>query len=385
MKFNHHKLAFNLISIYCFSKKQRALFFLITVFFCCILKPTNLNAQEYHLVEINGIVSGNETNNALYKASSSTIPDLVYIRAQRIDGPQDGYFTQNADNIRYTSISKVEGIPANLSRIRFTFLTADRVTPIQPTSFRFGINDIDGPNNEALAATCGDNLTFLGTANPTHINVINMPPNIIAVGTNEENESPTSRLMFQFENVSVVELDNYANDGYLKDFDLNNDYPIKNPILVRCKGYSSSIYTELDDIEEEELAEFKNERNLLMVNTRSIYFDKDEFEIRKDAEEVLEKVLNLFNKYPKLIIEVGSHTDSRADDAYNIELSDNRAKASIAWFVNNGIEPARIFGKGYGETQLVNNCTNEVKCSDEEHGLNRRTEFVVVNPEVLYQ
>jgi outer membrane protein OmpA-like peptidoglycan-associated protein len=344
----------------------------------------NLMAQDYHLVQVVGIVYGNETNDALYKASSPTIPKLAYIRAQRIKGPQDGFFTQNSDNIRYTSISKEEGIPANLSSIRFTFLTSDRITPIQPANFRFVINDIDGPNNEALAVTCEENLKFLGTANPTNINVINMPPIIIAVGSIEENDGPTSRVMFEFENVSVVELNNYANKGYLKDFDMNDDYPINKPILVRCKGYTSSIYTELDTVaSKEEIVEFKNERNLLMVNTPSIYFDEDKFEIRKDAEEVLEMVLNLLNKYPELIIEIGSHTDSRANDTYNIELSENRAKASIAWFVDQGIKPTRIFGKGYGETQLVNNCTNGVKCSNEEHGLNRRTEFVIVNPEVL--
>lgn len=343
-----------------------------------------LAAQDYDLVTITGVISGNETNNALFKAYSKTIPSLAYIKAQRIDGPQNGVFTQKDDNIRYTAISKDEGIPANLSRIRFTFLQADKITPIEPANFRFGINDIDGPNNEALATNCDENLRFLGTANPTNLIVVNMPPNIIAVGAVEESEGPTSRVMFEFDNVSVIELDNYANDGYLKDFDMNDDYPITKPVLVRCKGYSSSIYTELDTINStKEPSEFKRERNLLMVDTPPIYFDKDKFEIREDAEEALNKVLHLLNKYPELIIEIGSHTDSRASDAYNLELSDNRAKASIGWFISKGIDPSRIFGKGYGETQLVNKCSNGVECKDAEHKLNRRTEFVIVNPEVL--
>lgn len=343
-----------------------------------------LAAQGYELVTITGVISGNETNNTLFKAHSKTIESLAYVRAQRIDGPQNGLFTQSGDNIRYTAISKAKGIPVNLSRIRFTFLQADKITPIKPANFRFGINDIDGPNNEALATNCNENLRFLGTANPTNLTVLNIPPNIIAVGAIEESEGPTSRVMFEFDNVSVIELDNYANDGYLKDFDMNDDYPITKPVLVRCKGYSSSIYTELDTINfKEEPSEFKSERNLLMVNTPPIYFDKDKFEIKEAAEKALNKVLYLLNKYPELIIEIGSHTDSRASDAYNLELSDNRAKATIGWFVSKGIKPSRVFGKGYGETQLVNNCSNGVECKYSEHQLNRRTEFVIVNPEVL--
>ena len=343
-----------------------------------------LTAQGCDLVVVTGVVSGSETNNALFKAYSKTIPSLAYIKAQRIDGPQNGLFTQSGDNIRYTAISKAKGIPANLSRIRFTFLQANKITPIEPANFRFGINDIDGPNNEALATNCDENLRFLGTANPTNLTVLNMPPTIIAVGTVEESEGPTSRVMFEFDNVSVIELDNYANEGYLKDFDMNDEYPITKPVLVRCKGYSSSIYTELDTINsKEEPSEFKSERNLLMVNTPPIYFDKDKFEIKKAAEQALNKVLHLLNKYPDLIIEIGSHTDSRASDTYNLELSYNRAKATIGWFVSKGIKPSRVFGKGYGETKLVNKCANGVECKESEHQLNRRTEFVILNPEVL--
>lgn len=342
-----------------------------------------LAAQNHELVAVTGVVFGNETNNALFKVYSKTIPTLSYVRAQRIKGPQDGVFTQVDDNIRYTAISKVEGIPGNLSRIRFTFLKSDKLTPIQPSNFRFGINDIDGPNNEALATNCNENLRFLGTANPSNLIVTNLPLDIIAVGAVEENEGPTSRVMFEFNNVSVVELDNYANDGYLKDFDMNDDYPIPKPVLVRCKGYANNIYTKLGALSAEKPTEFKSERKLLKVNTNPIYFDKDKFEIRKDAEESLIKVLGLLNKYPTLIIEIGSHTDARANDDYNLELSDKRAKASIEWFVNRGIISSRIIGKGYGETQLVNKCSNGVACTGKEHQLNRRTEFVIVNPEVL--
>lgn len=355
-----------------------SIFYIVFVLFC-----DKLIAQNYQMVTVTGIISGSETNNALYKANSSTIRSLRYIRAQRIEGPQDGSFSLKGDNIRYTAKSTVSGIPGNHSKIRFTFLQSDRITPIPPSNLRFIINDIDGPNNEALATNCDANLRFLGTANPTNLNVINMPPNILAIGVVEENDGPTSRVMFEFKDVSVVELDNYANNGYLKDFDMNDDYPISKPIYVRCNSFTSNIYTQKDSVAENQSSEFKNEKELYMVITKPIYFDNNKSDIRNDAVLELKKVVYILNKYPELIIELRSHTDAKADDEYNIKLSNRRAKSSVHWIVKNGINSKRITGKGYGETKLVNECSNGVKCTEEQHQLNRRTEFVVINPEVI--
>lgn len=340
-------------------------------------------AQSFESVKIISVLSGSGTNNALFKATSSTIPSLAYIKAQKIGGPQNGFFTQQGDDIRYTAISSTSGIPGNLSRIRFTFLKSDKKTPIEGNNFRFIINDIDGPDNEALATNCDANLRFLGTANPTNLIVANLPPNIIAVGSLEENDGPTSRVMFEFSNVSVIELDNYANDGYLKDFDMNNDYPISTPLYVRCKTVSSSLYTQNSAEIEKQPIEFEKNNDLVLIKTNTIYFDLDKSEIRADAQKELETVLDILNKYPEIQISIQSHTDSRAQDEYNIKLSNERAKASENWLIEKGINSARISTKGFGETKLVNKCSNGIDCTEEEHQMNRRTEFVVINPEVI--
>jgi outer membrane protein OmpA-like peptidoglycan-associated protein len=120
-----------------------------------------------------------------------------------------------------------------------------------------------------------------------------------------------------------------------------------------------------------------------MIDVNSIYFDYDKFNIRRDAALELDKVVAIMEKYPKLIVESGSHTDSRGPDRYNMVLSDKRAKSTVDYIISRGISPERITGKGYGETQLTNRCSNGVRCSEEEHQLNRRTEFVIVNPEVI--
>lgn len=110
-----------------------------------------------------------------------------------------------------------------------------------------------------------------------------------------------------------------------------------------------------------------------------LYFDFNKWEIRPDAEIEIAKVLQVMEDYPNLEIEIGSHSDSRGSDSYNLKLSDKRAKSTREWLVKNGIAPHRVTAKGYGETQLVNHCEDGVECTEEEHQLNRRSLFVITS------
>ena len=75
---------------------------------------------------------------------------------------------------------------------------------------------------------------------------------------------------------------------------------------------------------------------------------------------------------PNARVEVGSHSDSRDSDHYNLWLSDRRAKSTVQYIVSMGISEERITGKGYGEKQLVNKCGNDVICSDADHALKQK-------------
>jgi outer membrane protein OmpA-like peptidoglycan-associated protein len=110
-----------------------------------------------------------------------------------------------------------------------------------------------------------------------------------------------------------------------------------------------------------------------------IYFDLDKSFIRKDAAYELAKLLAVMQQYPEIKIEVRSHTDSRQTTKYNEKLSDKRAKSTVDWLVKNGINSIRLIGKGYGESQLLNHCTDGVKCTEGEHQANRRSEFIIVS------
>mgnify|MGYP006174448383 CR=1 FL=1 len=118
------------------------------------------------------------------------------------------------------------------------------------------------------------------------------------------------------------------------------------------------------------------DKDRLIIKTDPIYFDYNMWYIRKESKIVLGRVVELMKKYPGMVIEIGSHTDSRGKDKYNLDLSERRAKSTVQYVISKGISPTRITGNGFGETQPKIDCKN--KCTDAEYALNRRSEFLLV-------
>ncbi|PKH52187.1 flagellar motor protein MotB [Tenacibaculum sp. Bg11-29] len=121
------------------------------------------------------------------------------------------------------------------------------------------------------------------------------------------------------------------------------------------------------------------EKGLLKIKIGIIYFALNEARVRINAAIELNKIVILMMQYPKMVIRIESHTDSRNTDSYNLSLSDKRAKSTKEYLIKSGIQPNRIdSAKGYGESQLLNKCSDGVKCSSLEHQLNRRSEFIII-------
>ena len=153
-------------------------------------------------------------------------------------------------------------------------------------------------------------------------------------------------------------------DGYLrKEIEVKTVNDIEAPALEQNIDLST---------------EFIMVGNELLVNIDVIYFDFDKYNIRKDAADELDKVIEVMNKYPELKIHATSHTDSRGPKSYNKRLSNRRAKSSVEYIVSKGIDENRLTNEGLGESQLTNDCSDGKKCTEEEHQLNRRTNFKVV-------
>ena len=114
------------------------------------------------------------------------------------------------------------------------------------------------------------------------------------------------------------------------------------------------------------------------IRLNNIYYDLDDDKILPDAEPDLDFIYDLMVKYPDMVIELSSHTDSRGKDNYNLDLSQRRANSARQYLVLRGIDEKRINPVGYGEKRIINRCTNGVNCSEEEHRNNRRTEFTII-------
>ncbi len=178
------------------------------------------------------------------------------------------------------------------------------------------------------------------------------------------------------------------NATYNMDVDCKEHYSFK----VQMEGYTPNE----EEVNTSERPEYTNKLEIGLhpipipvvevprIILDPVYFDFDKYNIRQsiDADQELDKIVAIMNQYPEMIVSIESFTDSRGDAAYNKILSLNRAKATKEYMVKKGIDANRIVGvKGMGEENLVNACDGSTKCSEEEHQLNRRTEFVIVNPE----
>ena len=124
--------------------------------------------------------------------------------------------------------------------------------------------------------------------------------------------------------------------------------------------------------------QFKEKNGAKYIETKSYIFELDKYDLSNEVKAELNKVIFNMNQNPAISIEVNYHTDSRGPDKYNLELTINRANTTKNYLTSKGINPSRIFTNGYGETRILNKCVNNVKCTNVEHALNRRVEFIVL-------
>lgn len=156
---------------------------------------------------------------------------------------------------------------------------------------------------------------------------------------------------------------NYSSDDKTVETGTENEGEIKN-INFELSNYDDLVV---------------KKKGVEKVDVNPIYFDYDKYDITPPAIEELSKVVFIMRKFPNIRIKIESHTDSRGKDAYNLKLSDNRAKSTRDYIVSQDIDASRIESAiGYGESKLVNKCKNGVKCTEEEHLLNRRSDFIII-------
>lgn len=179
------------------------------------------------------------------------------------------------------------------------------------------------------------------------------------------------------------------NRGYYETpLGINREYTIE--VSKRSAYYYDAKPQYVSTVGVENSIDCQHVKDFCMKNTCNdvfvlpIYYDLNKAFIRSDAKPVLDDLIKTLKKYPRMAVELGSHTDCRASYEYNRELSQRRADSAIAYILSAGeINPFRLEARGYGESQLVNHCACEgaevTPCSEEEHQKNRRTTVKVVN------
>jgi len=124
--------------------------------------------------------------------------------------------------------------------------------------------------------------------------------------------------------------------------------------------------------------EFVQRNTNKYIDTNFIDFEVNVENIEENPRIELEKVVNIIRKYPEMKISVDVHTDSKGDSAYSLIITKQRADEIMNYLIENGIEADRLEAIGYGDTQLVNHCAKDIKCTEAEHKANRRIEFLVI-------
>lgn len=170
-------------------------------------------------------------------------------------------------------------------------------------------------------------------------------------------------------------------------FDLNADTEYK--IVGSKDGYlSNSVSFNTNGITESDTLEYNIMLRVLVKNQtyslRNIYYDYDKSSLRDESKPTLDSLYQLLVENPGIVIEIGSHTDTRGADSYNLRLSQKRAESVVKYLIDKGIDAKRLQAKGYGETKPLADCNGVEGCSNESnspdcpcHQKNRRTEFII--------
>ncbi|MGV6845669.1 MAG: carboxypeptidase regulatory-like domain-containing protein, partial [Lutibacter sp.] len=198
------------------------------------------------------------------------------------------------------------------------------------------------------------------------------------------NAIPNADILLNYNSQTISKTITDSNGSFYFKIDCNKNYEIlanKNNYIPSKKqlqskdkiGHPYQVNIKLSPI-----VKFKIKNGKKYIDTKTINFDLDEYELSNEAKIELNKVVYNMKQNPTIKIAIYYYTDSKGPDQYNLELTQKRADASKDYIVSKGIDPSRIIAKGFGETVLVNRCKNGVKCTEAEHAQNRRTEFLVL-------
>ncbi len=183
--------------------------------------------------------------------------------------------------------------------------------------------------------------------------------------------------------VTTLRTDN--NGNFTIDLPCDNDRYILSSTVENFTKSTKLIFTSRTSVKKHNVTldmypikEFVEVKKIKRIIVDSITFYPDDISINSEAALQLKIVSDLLNKYQNISLEIGFHSDSRGSKDFILSLTQERADACASYLINKGIESSRIIAKGYGDTKLLNECEKGIRCTEEKHLANRRSEFVVL-------
>lgn len=335
--------------------------------------PGGMGGTDIYYVDINSNGTFNEPINAGNVINTDKNERFPFINSEgslffSSDGHQglgllDIFGTVSDKNNKVISVINL-GVPVNSSKDDFSFFMSE-----DGLSGFFASNRSGGVGSDDIYA-------------------YDRVPQLKVEGTiTDANNNPvenTSVELFDSNGNKIAYLETDENGYYEINIDRDSDYTLntnKDGFEDSFKKITSKgIERHVKRITADFVLEPIVEKVIPITELYPIYFDFNKASIRDDGTVELDRIVNLMmNVYPQMVIKIESHTDSRGTTEYNHKLSVERANATYNYLVSKGVDPERITEyKGYGEEKLANDCRNTINCTEEQHQLNRRTQFIVV-------
>jgi peptidoglycan-associated lipoprotein len=256
----------------------------------------------------------------------------------------------------------------------------------QPVNLNYPINT--NKDDFSLIIESGDSTGYLSSNRSGIDRVYEFKKSKVVITVNGLAINKLTGLPLEGVVVTLLNMDDMSEVSTISDADGKFTFKLGPNANYKVTGSKPNFFTqskEFKTTDNNNPDDIKLVFDMEVVNTNTtykienIYFDLDKWNIRTDAALELNKLVDLLTNNPKLKIQLQSHTDSRASDGYNMKLSERRAKSVVTYLISKGINKKRLGSEGFGESQLMNKCLNDIPCTEDEHQQNRRTEFKVIS------
>jgi peptidoglycan-associated lipoprotein len=236
-----------------------------------------------------------------------------------------------------------------------------------------------------------------GTKGQDDIWSFRLPPQVYVLQGNvydKETQAPVSSAFIRVAGTDGASFQTMTDDnGGFYFADNGEDRYINTDVtysIVVSKGENYLVAKDqITTVDLPESTTFIKEFFIQPISDEPIEFPEVQYELNKanlkeNSKDSLDYLYNIMVDNPTIIIELQAHTDSRASNEYNQDLSQRRARSCVEYLISKGIDQERLDPRGYGETRLritdgqIAQMPTEAE-KEAAHQKNRRTEFTVIS------